>query len=284
MRRAVLVCLCLAPTLVGADEVLLKGGGKVAGVIVERTASSIVVEVGPGLVTLPLSRVLSIQEGPTALASYRERASGLSRADLGGWLALGRWARQQDLLTQSREAFAHALSIDPANGEANEALGRVLVGEHWASAEEGYRARGLVPFDGRWVTPAEQAALLHERAEAEAAYAARVEAEARAREADARAREAEARARAAEAEAQQAEAGYGGMGLGYGGPGIPYLPYGGLVAIPGFSVRHHAFRAHAFRSSLPPSFRHTVSDRASVARPAPSAGPLPIPRSGRATP
>src|SRR5258708_4286053 len=149
MRRAVLVCLCLASTLVGADEVLLKGGGKVAGVIVERTASSIVVEVGPGLVTLPLSRVLSIQEGPTALASYRERASGLSRADLGGWLALGRWARQQDLLTQSREAFAHALSIDPANGEANESHGRVLFGEHCASSEAGDRARAHFPIDGR---------------------------------------------------------------------------------------------------------------------------------------
>src|SRR5258708_37808340 len=140
MRRAVLVCRCLAPTLVGADEVLLKGGGKVAGVIVERTASSIVVEVGPGLVTLPLSRVLSIQEGPTALASYRERASGLSRADLGGWLALGRWARQQDLLTQSREAFAHPLSLDPAKWGANDALGPVLVCEHLPSAHHRNRA------------------------------------------------------------------------------------------------------------------------------------------------
>jgi hypothetical protein len=281
MRRAVLVCLCFAPTLVQADEVLLKGGGKVAGVIVERTASSIVVEVGPGLVTLPLSRVLSIQEGPTALALYRERAAGLSPADLGGWLALGRWARQQDLLTQSREAFARAASIDPANAEANEALGRVLVGEHWASAEEGYRARGLVPFDGRWVTPAEHAALLREQAEAEAAYAARVEGEARAREAEARAREAEARARAAEAEAQQAEAGYGGMGLGYGA-GVPYLPYGGFVAIP-TRFHHHAFRERAFRS-LPPSIRHTVSDRAALARPAAPVAPLSVPRSGRATP
>jgi tetratricopeptide (TPR) repeat protein len=282
MRRAVLVCLCFAPALAGADEVLLKSGGKVAGVIVERTASSIVVEVGPGLVTLPLSRVLSIQEGPTALALYRERASGLSPADLPGWLALGRWARQQDLLTQAHEAFAHALSIDPANGEANEALGRVRVGEHWASAEEGYRARGLVPFDGRWVTLAEHAALLREQAEAEAADAARAEGEARAREAEARAREAEARARAAEAEAQQAEAGYGSMGLGYGA-GIPYLPYGGFVAFPRFTARHHSFRRHAVQSSIPASLPHTLSDRGPVARVAP-ATPLPSPRSGRATP
>jgi hypothetical protein len=283
MRRAVLVCLCLAPTLAGADEVLLNGGGRVAGVIVERTASSIVVEVGPGLVTLPLSRVLSIREGPTALALYHERAAGLARGDVAGWLALGRWARQQDLLTQSREAFARALSIDPASGEANEALGRVLVDEHWVSAEEGFRARGLVPFDGRWVTPAEHAALLREQAQADAAYAARVEGEARAREAEARAREAEARARAAEAEAQQAEAGYGGMGLGYGA-GVPYLPFGGFVAIPRFSMRHHAFRGHPVRSTILPHISHTSSERGPVARAAPRSSPLPSPRSGRTTP
>src|SRR5258708_318412 len=147
MRRAVLVCLCLAPTLVGADEVLLKGGGKVAGVIVERTASSIVVEVGPGLVTLPLSRVLSIQEGPTALASYRERASGLSPSDLGGWLALsprlvraprrpkpsrpkrvtegGAWA------TEARDpppCRMGALSQSPASPSATTPSGRTLSG------------------------------------------------------------------------------------------------------------------------------------------------------------
>jgi hypothetical protein len=284
MRRAVLVCLCLAPTLAGADEVLLKGGGKVAGVIVERTESSIAVEVGPGLVTLPLSRVLSIQEGPTALALYHERASGLSRGDVGGWLALGRWAAQHDLLTQSREAFARALSIDPASGEANEALGRVLVGGHWVSAEEGYRARGLVPFDGRWVTPAEHEALLREQAEADAAYAARGEGEARAREAEARAREAEARARAAEAEAQQAEGGYGGMGLGYGAAGVPYLPYGGFVAIPRFSVRHHGFRGLPSRSPSLANIPRASSERGPVARAAPPAAPLRSPRSGRAMP
>ncbi len=106
MRRLALFWLCLAPVgLANADEVLLRGGGKVSGVIVERTASSVVVEVGPGLVTLPLARVLSIQEGPSALATYRERASRLAGGDVAGWLALGRWARQQDLSTQAHEAF-----------------------------------------------------------------------------------------------------------------------------------------------------------------------------------
>jgi hypothetical protein len=219
MRGAALVCLCFLPVLACADEVLLKGGGKVAGVIVERTESSIVIEVGPGLVTVPLARVASVREGPSALASYRERASHLNRGDAAGWLALAAWARQQDLLTQSRDAYARVLATDPDNGEANEALGHVLLGKRWVSAEEGYRAAGLLPFDGRWVTPAEHEALLREQAED--AATARAEADARAREAEARAREAEAQAQAAAAEAQQA-AGYGGIAMGYAGFGVPY--------------------------------------------------------------
>jgi hypothetical protein len=243
-------------------------------VIVERTASSIVVEVGPGLVTLPSSRVLSVQEGPSALATFRERASRLAGGDVAGWLALGRWARQQDLGTQAHEAFARALALDPGSGEANEALGRVLLGDHWVSAEEAYRARGLILFNGRWMTPAEQEAQLREEEAAEASARAREESEARVREADARAREAEARARAVEA-----EAGYGGMGLGYGAVGIPYLPYGGFFPGSPFHFRHHHTHTRAHRTTTASSLRFTDSQlpvRAAVA-----AAPLPVPRRPR---
>ena len=272
MGRAALFCLCLVPTLASADEVLLRGGGKVSGVIVERTATSVAVEVGPGLVTLPLSRVLSIQEGPSALATYRERASHLAAGDVAGWLALGRWARHQELSTQSREAFMHALAADPASGDANEALGRVLLGDRWVSAEEGYRARGLVYFNGRWVTPAEEEAMLREAEAEEAASRIRQEDDARAREAEARAREAEARAQAAEAEAA-----YGGMGLGYGAVGIPYLPYGGFVPVSPFLFRHHVVRARPIRMDIA---RHSIESPHVIRSAAGASSPRPRPERG----
>src|SRR5438093_13060758 len=91
----------LLPMVVGADEVTLRGGGKVRGVIVENTPESIVLETGPGLVTIPRSRVVSIRESASDLAAYYERAARLEPHDVGGWTALARWAAGHGLGTQS---------------------------------------------------------------------------------------------------------------------------------------------------------------------------------------
>jgi hypothetical protein len=182
-----------------ADEVFLEGGGRVRGVVVERTAKAIVVETGPGRVTFPLSIVARVVEGRSDLEVYRERAAALAPDDAAGWASLARWADERDLPTQSREAWAHSLRADPSNAEANEALGRVPLNGVWVAEEEAFRARGYVPYEGRWVTPAEHEALLRERASEQALETERREAQLRVREAEARAQEAMARAASASA-------------------------------------------------------------------------------------
>jgi hypothetical protein len=218
-----IACLLLAVAAAApADEVRLKGGGRVSGVVVERTPTAVVIETGPGRVTLPMSRVERIVEGRSTLAAYRERAAQLTPADAAGWADLARWAGDRGLLTQAREAWQRVLAADPAHAEANAALGRVEVDGSWLSQEDGYRVRGYVPFEGRWVTPAEHDALVRERAAEEASARDRREAVLRVREAEARAREAEARAREAEAAAQTVDDG-----------GIPYWwGWGGGPAYP----------------------------------------------------
>ena len=130
MKRALAVALALgAATAARADDILLKGGGKVSGLVVDRTATSLVVEVGPGRVTLPLSRIERVVESRTALGAFREKAAGLAPDDVAGWLELGRWAQERNLPTQAREAFARALARDPQNAAANESLGNVRLGE-----------------------------------------------------------------------------------------------------------------------------------------------------------
>lgn len=207
--------LLAAPAMTAADQVFLQGGGQLSGVIVERSSASVVLEVGPGRVTLPLARVERIVEGESPLSIFQARARRLSATDTQGWIELGFWARASGLLTQAREAFGHVLSLDPANPTAHQQLGDVQLGDRWVTPEESFRARGLVPFEGAWVTPEERSAALRERAEAEMAESARAEAEARAREAEARAAAAEAEARRAEADARRAEAApvYGPQGL-----------------------------------------------------------------------
>ncbi len=118
--------------------------------------------------TFPLSVVARVVEGRSPLEVYRERAAELAQDDAAGWASLARWADERDLPTQSREAWAQSLRANPSNPEANEALGRVQLNGAWVAEEEAFRARGYVPYDGRWVTPAEHEALLRERAAGEA--------------------------------------------------------------------------------------------------------------------
>jgi hypothetical protein len=206
------------PGLARADEVRLKGAGKVTGQIVERTETAVVVETGPGRVTIARARIERIVESRSAIEVYGARALVLRPTDAEGWTGLARFAAENGLSAQSRQAWSRVLAVEPDNPEANAALGRAQIEGRWMSEDEAYRTHGYVPFEGRWVSPDEHDALLRERAADEAAERERREAELRLREAEARAREAEANARAAEA----AAAGTAPDG------GIPYWVAGGV--------------------------------------------------------
>jgi len=230
MRPTVVVIAAfLLPAGVRADEVFLKGGGQLSGRVVSRTDQKVEVDVGAGRISVPASSVVRIEEGRSPLQEYEERAGRTAAGDADGWVALGNWAESKGLSTQAREAFHRAVAASPMDPRANDALGNVLVDGRWVSEDESYRAKGYVPFEGDWVTPAEQDAILRERAAADEADQKRREAESRVREAEARAADAEARAR--EAEAQQTTS--DGIPVWYAWGGGPvYWPTGPIVTPP----------------------------------------------------
>ena len=208
MRPTILACLLsLVPALADADDVILKGGGKISGRILSKTDAAVEVDVGAGVVKVPMTSVVRIDQKRSALDDYYERAQALRADDVTGWLQLGKWASSQGLGSQARTAFENVIAIDPGNVEANQALGRVLMDGRWVSQEDSYRARGYVQFEGEWMTPAEQQAILQQRNAEQQAEAARLDAERRAQDAEARAADAEARAREAES-AVPGNAGY----------------------------------------------------------------------------
>jgi hypothetical protein len=227
MRRSIAsACIVfLIPVALAADDVILKGGGKVSGRILSRTDTAVEVDVGAGTVKLPMTSVVRIDQRRSALDDYHDRANAIQANDVSGWLELARWASSQGLGTQARTAYERVLAVDPENAAANQALGRVQLDGRWVSEEESYKARGFVQFEGEWMTPAEQDAILRERDAAIQAEQARLDAEQRAREAEARAAEAEARAREAEA-AIPGNAGFPMYWGGYTtwGPGPPVWP------------------------------------------------------------
>ena len=237
-RIAVISLLALSPSLVSADSVFLKGGGEIKGEVVEQSADAVVLEVGPGRITLPMKNVARIVSSTTDLGLYHTRAAALAPGDVAGWLSLAAWAQRHELATQAREAYEHVLAVDPMNADAHLALGNVRMGNQWLSGADANRARGLVEFEGMWMTPEERQLRFEERATAAQERQAMREGDARAREAEARAREASARADAAEAEARQARASMadtGGIPLGVYGPAYgpivpgPYNPFPGAV-------------------------------------------------------
>lgn len=241
MKRLALSVFLLIPTSLAADEVVLRGGGRLIGIVVERSATSVVIETGPGRITLPLARIERILPGTSPLETYGRRAGALPATDARGWLDLGLWARDQGLATQARAAFERVVALDPGNAVAQRAVGNVLLGERWVSPEESFRARGYVLFEGDWVQPAERDAIVAEQA---------ARAEARVREAEARARTAEAEARRAEADARAAET-----------PGIPlwgtlgpgFAPTPSVIAFCPICGNGHAPGSCPRRSASPPA-------------------------------
>lgn len=260
-----------------ADEIWLKGGGRLVGDVIEKGKSAVVLDVGAGTVTLPLSRVERIVSSTVAITEYRERAAKLSPRDVPGWIALGEWAEQKDLRTLAREAWRRVLAADPENAVAHLALGDVQHQGRWLDFASVQRARGLVEHDGVWMTPEQRSAEVRRDADDAASRRQAAIAEIERQEAEARVREAEARARTAEAEAARAEteAPSGGIPIGYGG-------YGGIPVIPGPVVLPCGHTTHGSgscpdeprppRNPDPPAI-----DPVPVPRPTPTPAPTPKP-------
>lgn len=205
-----------------ADVLHLRTGGRVEGVIVRETPSSITLDVGMGEVSLPKSSVIKIERKDSALSEYRTRLASLRSGDVDGLADLARFAGENGLRNEARLMWARVLSLEPGNVEAHLALGHVLVGGTYMDEAEANRAQGLIQFEGRWMTPAEQAFLLRQREQQIADDRRDIEARRAAREEEDRERRAEAAAERARAAAENT------IGLpvwGYGS--IPWVGYGG---------------------------------------------------------
>jgi hypothetical protein len=219
MKRHVAPLLLALSPWAAADEVLLRNGGRLTGIVVEQTEARVLIETSPGRVGVPASLVSRVVRSASPLSAYLGRLRALRADDAAGWLELALWARDQGLATQARAAFTHVLALDPADSVANAALGHVRHEGRWVTPEERAQAQGLVEFEGRWITPAERAVALHERERRDRARAEREAARAREERAEARARE------------EQARPATDGAGLPLYGPYLPGpWPVGGYVS------------------------------------------------------
>ncbi len=230
LRAGFAGALALASASISSADVLhLTTGGRLEGVLIRETHTSLTIDVGMGQVTVPLSSVKRIERKESALSEYRSRLAKIIPGEARAYADLARFAGESGLRSESRLMWARVLSLDPRNVEGHLALGHVLVAGAYVDEDEANRARGFVFFDGRWMTPAEQSSLLREREQ-------RATDERRIDEARRASRDAEDRARSSEATTARARATAGattpGYPLwGYGSPVIVGSPYfGGYAA------------------------------------------------------
>lgn len=162
MKRAIML-IALAAVPAFADEVYLRGGGRMTGEIVAQTDDSVTVDIGGGTLTAKMSSVVRIEKSTSPLQEYRARAASVPAGDAEAWRALARWAQGWTLGSQAAEAYSQVVAILPNDEEANRALGRVLFNGAWVTEEESYRAQGYVEFEGDWMTPGERQVILRER-------------------------------------------------------------------------------------------------------------------------
>lgn len=212
------VSLALLMGTANADVIHLKKGGRLEGVLISEGPTSVTLDVGMGRVSLPLTSVLRIERGASALSEFRRRLAAMQSDDLRSYIELARFASDAGLRSEAKIAWARVSALDPTNAEAHQALGHVLVSGRYVDEEEAYRERGYIQFEGRWMTPVEQASLLRERED-------RRSEDRRLAEAVRAAREADDRARRTEAEAARSRAAYAnnnlfpyGSSLIYGSP------------------------------------------------------------------
>lgn len=108
-----------------ADDIYLKNGRVLEGVVLERSDSQIVIEVAAGQMTLPAGMVERIETAPSRLTDFEAREATLAEDDVEGWVALAFWAADNRLDTRSRATFEKVLTLDPGHVVAQEILGQL---------------------------------------------------------------------------------------------------------------------------------------------------------------
>ena len=191
MHRTIL-CAALLASAASADVVHLRSGGRLEGAT-SVEGDRLVVRLESGTAKIPLSEVRRVVPGPSPADEYAARAAALAKDDVKGHWELALWCEDRGLTRGARVELEAVIAADPEHAEARKRLGYEKIGNAWLRGEALLTAKGMVKFEGKWVTKEEAASL---QAAKEQREIARLEAELKALEAR-QARE-QALARAAE--------------------------------------------------------------------------------------
>jgi hypothetical protein len=162
MRPTVLL-LVLSATAAMADEVVLKTGGRVTGVVQRLDDGGYHVTTAAGTaVRLDRSQVDKLVESSAEQNSYAERAHAAPDT-VEAQLALANWCREHHLSDEASRHAERVVELDPTNATARQMLNFRQVDGEWMTREQLMQSRGMVWFEGKYRTRQEIA--IRERGE-----------------------------------------------------------------------------------------------------------------------
>src|SRR3954453_20522386 len=156
-----------------ADVFELTGGGRLKGKLLpadEASKLNCTIELSAGgRVTVARSQIARIEMVTDAVAEYQKLARTSPDTVDAHW-KLAEWCREHKLRDERRQHLDRVLELNPNHADARAALGFHQKDGLWMNRDDVMAARGLVLFDGKYVTP-QQVELLKQQKESKVTQA-----------------------------------------------------------------------------------------------------------------
>jgi hypothetical protein len=151
-----LVGLLTATSLARADVIELTSGGRLDGKVVqsdEADKSLFTIDLAAGgRLTIPRSQVARVDTTSETEAEYEKLAHASPDTVDAHW-NMAEWCRQHKLTSDYQNHLQRILELDPNHAEARAALGFRQKDGQWMDRDDVMASRGLVMYEGRYVTP-----------------------------------------------------------------------------------------------------------------------------------
>jgi hypothetical protein len=139
------------------DEITLKSGGKLEGIVTE-DGERITVETVAGVISFQRADVVSIDRTKKSkLQMYYEKYNSIKESkNSDDFYQLAKWVKENGLGRFHKELLERTVEIDSNHEFARRQLGYEFYKGRWHTREEIMLDKGFVLFDGKWMTESER--------------------------------------------------------------------------------------------------------------------------------
>lgn len=152
---SVVACAAYAE-VASADTIKLTSGSTIRGQILEEKSSGdtivIKLQAGNAEVTIGRSQIQEVIREKDPIQEY-EAVKGQFQDTAEDQFTLAMWCEAHKLAKQRKLHLERVVELDPDHERAREKLGYIRRDGKWLTSSEWNEARGLVRFNGRYVTP-----------------------------------------------------------------------------------------------------------------------------------